>query len=349
MRTGAQDWYRPAAATALAAVWLSGCGSSSESATEGDLHVTRNRVELYAGLEPDAPASATLAFDTPVRVLDQHRSFAKIRTPTGLEGWAAKSLLLDRVLRRQLQILTGASSALPSQGRYRSRDTLNVHIQPYRWSPTVYQLEKDEEFQILDRVLVDRLPASAATAAVPPEPTGEDYWYLVRVPAIDHAGWLIANMAYSDIPLEVAMLAGGHSIVSYFELGSVEDTSLQQAKSTWLWTQSTGGGQVHDFDRLQVLKWDARRDRYLVTRQYSGLEGYLPIELDPDMDSPRGSGSGVHFLYEGDGGLRRRTLVYTDGRVYPLENAALTGLPRFNPPAGFGSKYRFSPLRRRPD
>ena len=259
-----------------------------------------------------------------------------------------RSLLLDHNARLHLRSLTRASVALPSQGLSRARDTLNVHIQPFRWSPTFYQLAKDEEFQILDRMLVDRLPPSAATASTPPEPTGEDSWYLVRVPRIQQTGWLLGNMAYADIPLEVAELAMGQSIVAYFEIGAVRDPSLGETKTTWLWAQSTERGQSHDFDRLSVLRWNSRSDRYVTIRRSTNLRGYLPIEVIPDFKTERGTGTGFRILIKRDSELRRRTYVFTRQRVYRVGEEAVSVEQGLAPPGGFEGRYKFTPVKASP-
>ena len=314
------------AIVAVVSAWaLAGCGGGPQELAEDDAFYSRNRVELYSGLEPDAPAIAVLDFDTRARILETHRSFVRLRTVDGREGWAPRAMLLDSDVRGRLRALTSRTAALPGHGLYRSRDTLNVHTQPYRWAPTFYQLEKDESVEMLDRTLVDRLPAAAATARTPPEPTGLDYWYLVRIPKLDQTGWLIANMAYADIPLEVAMLAQGRSIVAYFPIGSVADRGSGEAKTTWLWFQSSRGGQVHDFDRMAVLRWDARRSRYVVIRQYSALAGYLPVEVRPNFNSERGTGVGIQVLLDNDGQLRSRNYIYTADRVYQLDEKPVVG------------------------
>lgn len=332
------------AIVAIIFAWsLASCGRGSQQLAEDETFYSRNRVELYSGLEPDAPAVAVLDFDTRARILETHRSFVRLRTADGREGWAPRAMLLDSNLRRGLRALTSETAALPGQGLYRSRDTLNVHTQPYRWAPTFYQLEKDEGVEMLDRILVDRLPAVAATARTPPQPTGLDYWYLVRIPNLGQTGWLIANMAYADIPLEVAMLAQGRSIVAYFPIGSAGDASGGEGKATWLWFQSSGSGQVHDFDRMAVLRWDARRNRYIVIRQYSNLTGYLPVEVRPNFNSERGTGVGIRVLVDKDGQMRGRNYIYTANRLYQLEEKPVAGAPPHVPPGGFGSRYVFSP------
>lgn len=323
----------------LLAATLGGCGEPAAPISLEDTLYTRNRVELLAGLEPEASVQRILDFDTEVQILETYRSYVRVRTADALEGWIHRPLLLDYSLRRQLHSLASQTVALPSQGTYRARDTLNVHVEPYRWSPTFYQLTKDEEFDMLDRMLVDRLPAVAATARVPPEPTGLDHWYLVRVPRIGQSGWLIGNMAYSDIPLEIAQLARGHAITAYFAIGETEDESLGTTKTTWLWVQAAAAYKTLDFDRLMVFQWDSRRDRYVIIRQDTRLTGYLPIEILPDLESERGTGTGFRILLEKDGQLHERTYLYAKRRVYRLSEEPASSVPRFEPPGGFGEHY----------
>ena len=330
-------WPRSAAPlAALACIFACGCAGPAGPAPS-EVHYTRNEVELYGGLEHDAPVLQVLDFDTPVTILERHRSYARIRTADEAQGWLDASLLLDGTLRRQLRALTNRATGIRNQGVSRARDTLNVHTEPYRWAPTFYQLDKDQAVHILDRALVDRLPASAAEGG-PSEPTGEDYWYLVRVPGINEVGWLLANMAYADIPLEVAMLAQGRSIVAFFEIGATDDESLAVSKPTWLWFQSSGRGQVHDFDRLSVFQWDPRRDRYIVIRQVSDLTGYLPVEIVPRMETERGTATGFRVLIERDGEMRDRAYAYAGRRVYQLDETPVAGVPPRAPPGGFGRR-----------
>lgn len=323
----------------LLAAAFAGCGEPAAPISIEDTLYTRNRVELLAGLEPEAPVQKMLDFDTEVRILETYRSYVRVRTTEALEGWIHRPLLLDYSLRRQLRSLASQTLSLPAQGIYRARDTLNVHVEPYRWSPTFYQLTKDEEFKMLDRMLVDRLPAAAATARVLPEPTGLDHWYLVRVPRIGQSGWLIGNMAYSAIPLEIAQLAQGHAITAYFAIGETEDDSLATTKTTWLWVQAAAAYETLDFDRLMVFQWDNRRDRYVIIRQDTNLTGYLPIEILPDFESERGTGVGFRILLEKDGQLHERTYLYANRRIYRLSEEPASNVPRFEPPGGFGGRY----------
>ncbi len=322
----------------IAAMLLAGCSAPGEESV-ADIRYTRNRVELYAGLEPDAPVLSELEFDTEITVLETHRSFVRGRTVAGMQGWVESRLLLVGSLRRELQLLTQRSATLPNQGFARAVDTLNVHTEPYRWAPTFYQLAKDERFEILDRMLVDRLPAAAAHSPADYPPTGEDYWYLVRIPGHDVVGWLLANMVYPDIPIDVAVLAGGRSIVAHFLVEPEDGQSADPVDPVWIWFQSSGRGQIHDFDILRVIRWHSKRERYIVIRQTSDLKGYLPVRKLPRFSSDGEVGTGFRFVDEADGQLRQRTYAQVGNRSLYLGVEPVSSQLGPRPPGGFGRRY----------
>ncbi len=322
----------------LAAAFLPACSDPVGEAV-ADVRYTRNHVEMYAGLGHDAPVLSVLDFDTEVTVLEAHRSYVHVRTGSGVIGWVDSGLLLDRSSRRELQLLARRSAPLPSQGPGRAVDTLNVHTEPYRWAPTFYQLVKDEAFEILDRVLVDRLPAAAADASGEYASTGEDYWYLVRIPGRDVAGWLLANMVYPDMPIDVAALAGGRSIVAHFRFEPRGGLATDSRDPVWVWFQSSGPGQVHDFDILRVIRWDSERERYIVIRQTSDLRGYLPVRILPDFDTGREIGTGIRFVAEADGKLHLRSYAQVGNRSLYVGVEPLSGQLGLSPPSGFGARY----------
>lgn len=341
---GGTHWFLLPLLSALVGWSLPGCGGNT-TPESSPLHYTRNEVELFAGLEPDARVIDVLAFDTPVTVVETHRSFSRVRLPSSVEGWLPGSMLLDEVTRAALSRLTGQVSEFPSQGIFRSRDTLNVHTEPQRWAPTFYQLDKDESFSVLDRMTVDRLPSSAANSTAEFESIYEDYWYLVRVPGIGAAGWLLANMAYVDLPIEVAALAGGREIVAFFRIDDTEDESVSESKPTWLWFQSYDRAQLHDFDSLSVVRWDRRRDRYTIYRRISGLTGYLPVQVLRGFQTARGFGTGFRFLLHRGGQLHERTVGYAGRRFLDLGDTRLRGAWPLTPPGGFGRPYERRAVR----
>ena len=296
---------------------------------------------MYPDLAPDSPPDRLLPFDTRVTVHREHRSFARVLTEDGHEGWVDRSQLLDSATRARLSGLERQFEAMPSQGKGRAWDTLNVHSEPYRWAPTFYQLAKDGPFEIVDRALVDRLPAAAARAGYVPQATEVDYWYLVRLGDIGQTGWLLENMAYADVPLEVGMLGAGQAIVASFALGN--ELPANSAKAAWLLAQSSIPRQEHDFDVLRVLRRHPSRNRYVIARLESGLKGYLPIEFIDRVESRGRTGMGYRVLVERSGELRERTYMLADGRVRFLGEAPSERAVH----GGLGKRYEFQPATSR--
>jgi uncharacterized protein YgiM (DUF1202 family) len=111
----------------------------------------------------------------------------------------------------------------------------------------------------------------------PPDKAGPtDDWSLVRTPD-GQSGWVLTRRLRMAIPDEVGQYAEGHTIVSYFPLGSVQDGDQQ--KNTWLWTTSTQSGRPYDFDSLRVFVWSIRRHRYETEYIEKNLTGYSPVEV----------------------------------------------------------------------
>ncbi len=329
--TAARAWLAAVAAglLVLEACWMDG---PEEPA---DLYYARHEAEVFPDLKPETPAERLLRFDAKVRIVREHRTFALVATEDGHEGWVARSHLLDADTRDSLERLTWATSTLPGQGAARAWDTLNVHTEPYRWAPTFFQLDKDEGFMVLDRTLVDRLPETEGARPGSTVATDVDYWYLVRLRQIGQTGWLLENMAYADIPLDVAVLADGRAIVAHFQLRRRDPGPVDRAKPAWLFAQSSRMGQEHDFDVLRVFRWDARLGRYRLIRNETGLKGYLPVSvLDQAQD---GSSAEVSFrvLTDRGGMLWQRSYVYDGSRVFPVAD----GPSQFPVPGGIGLRY----------
>ncbi len=314
------------AAVVLATALCGGCAAPSEPPGPQETYVTRNGVELAAELAPSAPVVAALDFGTPVQIVNSHRVFVRVRTPAGYEGWAPKSMLLDPEMRRRMELLKERTADFPGQGSAHALDTLNVHIEPYRWSPTLYQLRKDEGVKVLRKQLVARLPHEPDPNERPPQPEKQEDWYLVRL-ANGYAGWLLAARVYSGIPIEVAQYAEGRRIVAYFPIGEAYDSDIDATKKTWLWVQAAQPNRPHDFDRLRVFQWRKNRRAYATIKLETGFVGYLPIEVMPRLETKHGTGVG--FAIPIAKGERRlvRTYVHVRNRVYRVGEEPALGIP----------------------
>lgn len=315
----------PAVFVALALLAL-GCSSKPEVRQREIAHASRNGVGLRAELKPNAAVVATLDLGERVVVMERRRRFVKVRTMDGIEGWTRDTRLATPELREMIRQLRQQTETDSSQGIYHALYTLNVHLKPYRWSHTIYQLTEDEPVDLLRHRLVDRIPRQPEPGKPSPAPTGLDDWTLVRL-SDGQAGWVLATGLYSAIPDEVKQFAERRRITSYARLGVVEDPRQPEPKVTWLWTQLSRGKQSHDFDLVRVFRWNRRRRAYRTIKLERGLTGYLPVKIHRSLKTPRGAGPGFTITVATDGKLVERTYVLLETRVRRIGEEAAGARP----------------------
>ena len=295
-------------------VLLTACAPTSEPPPLPEAFIARNTVELSKELAPNAPVVATLKLGARVEIAGRRRRFVKVRTASGIEGWTQDSKLITPEIRGLMQQLRDQTAADPEQGAVHALRTLNVHLEPRRWSPTIYQLQEDEGAQLLRHQVSQRLPDPPEAGKPPPSPTGLDDWYLLRL-SNGQPGWVLTTGVYSGIPDEVKQYAERRRIISYFPLGEVEDRS-GNPKKTWLWTQIGRSKQQHDFDLYRVFMWSRTRGVYQTIQIERGLTGYLPVIFHPNLETKRGAGPAFSITVERKGERLRRTYVLVKYRVY---------------------------------
>ena len=303
---------------AACAVLLCACSSQPTAPQVEQAFVARKGVGLRSELKRDSPVVATLDLGERVEIIARRRRFVKVRTSSGKEGWTRDTRLATPALRQMMAQLRVQTRSEPPQGMLRALYTLNVHLEPYRWSPTIYQLREDEGAELLRHRLVDRLPRAPQQGKPPPAPTGLDDWYLIRT-ITAQAGWVLTTGMYSAVPDEVKQYAERRRITSYFALDEVEDPRLEEAKKTWLWTQITRSKQPHDFDQIRVFMWSRRQHSYETIKLERGLTGYLPVRIHEKVEASRGAGPGFTIVVERKGRLVERTYVLLKYRVYRVD------------------------------
>ena len=142
---------------------LVGCGPEGSPPPGGErLFVAPATLKLYSELGPTAKVVATAAHGEPADILQRRRSFVKIRTTGGQEGWTQLHNLLDSRQMRALQRLAEQAATLPSHGQASTYGTLNVHTEPNRQAPSFHQLAEGEKVDVL---LHRRLPRTRYQAA----------------------------------------------------------------------------------------------------------------------------------------------------------------------------------------
>jgi len=273
------------------------CSREQREQAIGEGYVGANTVPLRDRLGAGPQSLATLEAGDRVEILQRRRRMLRVRTAAGVEGWLEERHVIASELYQQAKQLLGQVVTRPSQARARARAVANLHIQPARGSPRLFQLEEDEACDVLEHRAVERpLPPGAAPPGSPPTappaakkvnkrrapqpatPKMED-WFLVR--AKGKAGWALARFIDMALPDEVVELAEGRAITAWQVLGQVE--ADEETKAHYVWATSQQVGSPYDFDGLRVITWNSVRKRYEVAYQEWGLRGVYPLAVGREM------------------------------------------------------------------
>lgn len=84
-----------------------------------------------------------------VEILQQRRSFLKVRAPNGAEGWTDQRQLLGAEDMAGLKTLAQRAAGMPSQGRATTDADLRVHIQPAARAPSFLTLKENDKVDVL--------------------------------------------------------------------------------------------------------------------------------------------------------------------------------------------------------
>ena len=288
----------------LLAAMLSWIGCA-QAAPEEFVHVARVSTDLRADLAPDSEVIAKLEWGARLQVLDKRRSAVFVREERGHEGWVQSLAVMSAEVKSKVDLLRSYTESYRPQGNVHVFELTNVHLEPDRESPTLYQLQPNEPAHLLRRQLIERLPLGRAPAAGPSSRRLDD-WQLVRLSG-GQAGWLLASRAYSGIPDEIGQYAQGRQITSYFRIGSVYDALDQTERPTWLWTQVSRTHLPFDYDVVRVFRWDSQRRSYQTVWIENGLIGFLPVTIHRIGEAPAAAASGFSLIVEVDGSRWRRS------------------------------------------
>ena len=217
-------------------------------------------------------------------VEERRRGWARVRTQAAQEGWIEERFLVGRDVFDRSERLARESAARKPQAIGQTRVLSNLHPDPGRNTPRLYQLPKGEAVEVLARAAVERPMESpvgeketSEAQAVPAEVRKED-WYLVRRRATPHrVGWLLARFVDLNLPEEIESLVGEKRIVSAYEMRAPSDD--RDRPSYLVALVERGEGLPYDFSAIRVFTWNTKRGQYETAYVESGLEAFWPIEV----------------------------------------------------------------------
>ncbi len=124
-------------------------------------------LQIRAELVARAPLVATLKHGERVEILGRRRRFYRLRTASGVTGWADSWQLLSTVGMEHLRELAHQTAEAPSQGQATVFDALNVHTAPNRQAPTIFQITPGMKVEVIAHEVVPRLPYTPPAPLLP--------------------------------------------------------------------------------------------------------------------------------------------------------------------------------------
>jgi hypothetical protein len=257
---------------------------------------------------------ATLRYGERVDILRRSGEQAEVRTADGSRGWIDGRELMDPGLWQQAAALLAHTRTIPGQAVAHTRSVSNVHIEPGRDTPRIFQFAKNVPVAVFERKVVtasaspEAAPEGDATHSDAAPAKYEDWLLVVRNgdsnvastsadagSSAPIAGWVLAQFIALDPPSPIPDYtnAAGVNVVAWAVLDSVPDAgppdiapadasslNSNSEKPQYVVAVARGGeARMCDFTGLRVYTWGAKRQRYETAYVENDLCGQMPIHV----------------------------------------------------------------------
>jgi len=193
------------------ALLLASChGRPPRAPAVGEAYVGPATLNLRSDIPTQSSTTVTVKHGDRLEILQQRRSFLKVRAPNGVEGWTDQRQLLAAEDMAELKALAKRAAAMPSQGRATTDADLRVHMQPAAKSPSFLIIKENEKVDVLTHITRARtdlprkplvpVPAKKSKAAKKPSKTPQYPPPPMPAPPAPPANWL--DLSKSDAPDE---------------------------------------------------------------------------------------------------------------------------------------------------
>ena len=155
------------------ALLMASCSSGPEKAPViGEAFAGPEEVIFHKDIDARSAPAGSARHGDRLELLAQRRRWFQVRNERGLEGWVDDRQLLDTAQMNRLRTLAKESRDAPSQGVATTFDTLNVHTEPNRLSPSFLRIKAGEKFDVILHRVVVKGPMPKRQL-VPPRPKAE--------------------------------------------------------------------------------------------------------------------------------------------------------------------------------
>lgn len=153
----------------LALLFVCSCGPGTKGPPAiGEAFVGPATLNLRDDLALKSKVVATLKHGEHLDVLQTRRRFVQVRSTGGAIGWTDSRQLMSTEEMQRLRALAEAGKSLPSQGSASVFESLNVHTEPNRTSPSFAQIPETGKVEIIGHRVSART-AGQRTAQVAPK------------------------------------------------------------------------------------------------------------------------------------------------------------------------------------
>jgi SH3-like domain-containing protein len=148
---------------------MASCHSSPPRApVVGEAYVGPATLNLRSDIPTQASTVVTVKHGDRLAILQQRRSFLKVRAPNGAEGWTEQRQLLAAEDMAGLKALAKRAAAMPSQGKATTDADLRMHIQPAAKSPSFLILKENDKVDVLTHITRARTDLPRKPLVTPP-------------------------------------------------------------------------------------------------------------------------------------------------------------------------------------
>ncbi len=207
-------------------------------------------------------------------------------------GWVeARHVVSSKLLDACLALDQEYANVQPQIGGRLKRET-RLRVQPRRDADVITVLKSGTEFDVLKRQRVERRVAVTDETEKPGADETDvkyDSWYLVRFPegSIYRIGWLYGGSVELVEPPAIAGIIGsGRRMVGAIPFGVTLDKSGTALKNYFILDkQIFSNDPVADFDRIYVVRLDAKSGNYTSAYYELPVRGVYPVAYQNDSDT----------------------------------------------------------------
>ncbi|MBI5248521.1 MAG: SH3 domain-containing protein [Desulfomonile tiedjei] len=273
--------------------------------------ITLRPCSLFQTANPNSEVIIKLPAETPLHLMDKVGELYRVRVRDGREGYVEEKVVGGQDVIVRTNELRRSIEGMPVQGEGIIKTKANFRLEPGREPEIIEILPPGKKFEIYERVVTVKRPASSATrgrpgshgqsledAAAVDEPSTDqvrkDVWYKVKLED-GRVGYIYTHNMKLSPPEDIARTVPFMRMVGWRTVNSTDDPD-RGAKSNFIVAYAPIGKDAGcDYTRLYFMSWSTKLKRRVISWQLR-LTGVLPIT---DYHSEGKPGFSVRYLHPG--------------------------------------------------